>query len=541
MAVNGRLQPLLRRLVEGNDEVRLEMATFLSELVLSREGKEKAAKLGGRTLVDMLDSGYLAGREAALKCLCQLSSLEGNGKTLAEIGILQPLIRDLFVVGMNQLPMKLKEVAATTLANIVNSGIDLEKIPIDADGNTLVSESVLHNLLHLISNTGPAIEIKLLQVLVALASSARASGQVISAIKSSGAIVSLIQFLEAPQKELRGNSVKLLYHLCSQMGQEVADGLRIATGQLSTLVRLIGHNGVSEEQASAARLLANLPVRDTQLTRALLDEGALPIVVNQLNEMNQGIPRVGAARFVNEYKEGLVGILSRFTSLLSDIKVLNLAQEYDLTTMFTNFLNTVGIDGILHASAEALANLSVYSRELSAEPVVTPPKGCFAPFLRKPPKKPSGLCMVHGGICSAKQSFCLLEAKAVLPLVACLEHPDVRVVESCLRALLTLIIDRENLQGGIQALRNADAVQPIIEIMKEHKTELLRQRAVTAVERLLRNEDLAKYIVLDPNVHTALIEAFKYGSNNTRHVAEKALQCLNKIPQFSGVYQTQRF
>ncbi|MCO5607126.1 hypothetical protein L7F22_061319 [Adiantum nelumboides] len=541
MAVNGRVQPLLQRLLEGGEEVRLEMAMFLSELVLSREGKMKAAAMGGKTLVDMLESGYLAGREAALKCLCQLSNLEVNGKTLAEAGILRPLIRDLYVVGVNQLPMKLKEVAATTLANIVNSGVDLEKIPIDAEGNTLISEPTLHNLLHLVSNTGPAIEAKLLQVLVGLASSSRASGPVIMAIKSAGATVSLIQFLEAPQKELRANSIKLLYHLCLQMGQEVADSLRVTTGQLGTLVRLIAMSGVSEEQAAAARLLANLPTEDTQLTRSLLNEGALPMVVKQLDELRQGVSRIGAGRFVSDYKEGLVGILARVTYVMGDVQVVSLAQEYNLTALFTNLLNTAGLDEVQRLSSIALGNLSVYSTELSVPPKVIPQQSCCPCLFSKPPPKPTGLCAVHGGLCSSKQTFCLLEARALPSLVACLDHGNLGVVEAALKALLTLISNPECLHGGVEAWNDADAIQPILDIMREHKTERLRQLAVTAVEGMLRNDNIARTIATDGNVHTALVEAFKCSNNNTRHIAEKALKHLDKIPEQSGLFQTRKF
>lgn len=541
MAVNGRLQPLLRRLVEGGEEDRLEMAVFLSELVLSKEGKIKAAATGGKTLVNMLESGYLAGRDAALKCLCQLSNLDSNGKILAEAGILRPLICDLFAVGANQLPMKSKEVAATTLANIVASGVDLERIPIDADGHTLISEPTLHNLLHLVSNTGPAIEAKLLQVLVGLASSPRASGRVIKAIQSSGATVSIIQFLEAPQRELRANSVKLLYHLCSHMGQEVADGLRITTGQLGTLVRVLGTNGVTEEHAATARLLANLPKDDAQLTLALLNEGALPTVVKQLDELRQGVSRIGAGRFVSDYKEGLVGILARFTYLLGNEKILSLAQEYNLTSLFTNLLNTAGLEEVQRLSALALANLAVYSKELSVLPTEETPKGVCCPFLfQKPTLMPSGLCVVHSGLCSAKETFCLVEARAVQSLVACLDHGNLGVMDAALKALLTLLMDSESLEGGIQVLSNADAIQPILDIMREHKTDHLRQQAVTAVECILRNEDFARVIATDGNVHTALVEAFKYGNNNTRQTAEKALKHLNKIPNFSGVFPTRK-
>ncbi|KAG0594818.1 hypothetical protein M758_UG112600 [Ceratodon purpureus] len=53
------------------------------------------------------------------------------------------------------------------------------------------------------------------------------------------------------------------------------------------------------------------------------------------------------------------------------------------------------------------------------------------------------------------------------------------------------------------------------------------------VDRVLRNGDLARQISGDPHVHTTLVYAFRYGNNS----AEKALKQLNKIPNFSGVFQ----
>jgi hypothetical protein len=164
MAENGRLQPLLTRLVEGPEEVRIEMADDLAHITLTTEGKARAAEAAADVLVQMLGSNSPPERASALRALRSLSSLDSNGDILIEAGVLPPLMRDLFLVGTNTVPMKLKEVSATTLANVVCSSGLWENVPIDADGNTLTSELIIHNFLHLISNTGPAIECKLLQV-----------------------------------------------------------------------------------------------------------------------------------------------------------------------------------------------------------------------------------------------------------------------------------------------------------------------------------------------------------------------------------------
>jgi hypothetical protein len=175
------------------------MIECLSELVLANEAKSTVASNVGPILIEIMQTGTLQAREATLKSLKEISSYESSSKTLIEAGILPPLIKDLFSVGMHKFPMRLKEISASILANLANSHAHLEAIEFEYNGRmvTLLSEDVVHSLLHLISNTGPAIECRLLQVLVGLTDSAVSAKEVVSAIRSSGAIISLIQLIEA--------------------------------------------------------------------------------------------------------------------------------------------------------------------------------------------------------------------------------------------------------------------------------------------------------------------------------------------------------
>jgi hypothetical protein len=52
--------------------------------------------------------------------------------------------------------------------DLVVSSMDFRPIPLDDETTTLLSEDAVHSLLHLISNTGAAIECRLLSVLVGL-------------------------------------------------------------------------------------------------------------------------------------------------------------------------------------------------------------------------------------------------------------------------------------------------------------------------------------------------------------------------------------
>ncbi|KAF6159789.1 hypothetical protein GIB67_030047 [Kingdonia uniflora] len=538
MADNGRLQPLLTLILEGTPETKLSMSTYLGELALSNEVKIFVANRVGLSLVAAMRSGIMQSREAALKALNQISSCEASAKILIEVGILSPLVKDLFTVGPNQLPMRLKEVAATVLSNIVNSGYDFESITLGSSHQTLVSEDIVHNLLHLISNTGPAIECKLLQVLVGLTSSLITVENVVAAIKSSGATISLIQFIEAPQNDLRAASLKLLQNLSPFMGQELADSLRGTAGHISTLIKVISEtNGITEEQAAAVGMLAELPLSDLGLTRELLGEGAFELVISSVIRIRNGETR--GNRFMTPYLEGLVQVLSRLTFVLAeDPGAVALAREQNLAALFTDLLQANGLDKVQLASAVALENLSHESKRLTTLPELPKPSVCVSifPCFSKPPEV-TGLCRIHHGICSLKDSFCLLEGKVVGKLVACLDHMNEKVVAAALAALCTILEDDVDVEKGVMVLNEIDGIKPIFDVLLESRSEILKQRSVFAVERILRTEDIAYDVAGDPKVSAALVDAFRHGDYRTRQIAERALKHVDRIPNFSGIFQ----
>ncbi|KAF9591979.1 hypothetical protein IFM89_011111 [Coptis chinensis] len=84
-------------------------AAIKKMLVLSNDVKVVVARRVGSSLVNIMRSGNMQSREAALKALNQISSSDASAKVvLIEVGILPPLVKDLFTVGANQLPTRLK-------------------------------------------------------------------------------------------------------------------------------------------------------------------------------------------------------------------------------------------------------------------------------------------------------------------------------------------------------------------------------------------------------------------------------------------------
>ncbi|KAL0557363.1 hypothetical protein IC582_005900 [Cucumis melo] len=541
MAEYGRLRPLLTQILEGPPETKQSMAAHLGELVLNNDVKLFVAQTVGSSLINIMRSGDKQSKEAALKALNQISSFEASARVLVQEGILPPLVKDLFTVSSNQLPMKLKEVSATILANVVSSGCDFNSIPVEPNNqSTLVSEDTIHNLLQLISNTGPAIECKLLQVLVGLTSSPSTISSIVNAIRSSGAVISLVQFIEAPQLDLRVSAIKLLQNISPHLSQELADALRGSVGQLSSLFRIIAENtGITEEQAAAVGLLADLPEMDFGLSRQMLDEGAFELVYLRIVQLRQGETRGG--RFLTPFLEGLVRILARITSLVPSADrepdALVFCRRHNLAALFIELLQSNGLDNVQMVSALALENLSLESKNLTQIPTLPEPGFCASifPCLSAQPVL-TGLCPLHRGTCSLRESFCLLEDRAVNKLVALLDHTNEKVVEAALAALSTLLDDGVDVEKGVNILYDADGVQPIFNVLLENRTENLMRRAVWTVERLLRSDDIAIKFSNNPNVSTALVDAFQHGDYKTRQIAERALRHVDKLPNFSNIF-----
>ncbi|KAJ3693366.1 hypothetical protein LUZ60_008846 [Juncus effusus] len=535
MAENGRLLPLLTKLIQGTQEVQLSMIEYLSELVLANDVKPLVASKVGPILISTMQTGTLQAREATLKALREISSNESSSKTLIQFGLLPPLVKDLFSVGVVNFPMRLKEISASILVNLVNCGEYLENVEFEHGGKmvTILSDEVIHSLLHLISNTGPTIECRLLQVLVGLTKSPSSVERVVSAIRSSGAIISLIQFIEAVHREIRLAALKLLSNISPYMGQELCDTLTSSSGSLGSLFLIISEtNTITEEQTASVKLLTELPEKDFSLTRQLYDLGAFKTLAIKMLEIKQG--KIVNNRHVISFQEGIAWVLCRITYHLNESDYLNFALEYDLGNLFLDLLQLRGQDEVQIVSAKALENLSQKSKNLTRIPEIPQPK-CWAVFNK--PKPILGLCRLHKGFCSLKETFCLLEGRAIERLIACLDHRNEKVVEASLGAICTLLNDGVDIVEGVFLLYEAEAIRLILDVLIENRSKIIQQKAVWAVERILRIEDISKEVASDQSVGSALVEAFRTADYRTRQIAERALKHVDKLPNFSTFNQ----
>ncbi|KAL2650280.1 hypothetical protein R1flu_018408 [Riccia fluitans] len=512
MAEANHFKPLVHRLNEGTDMTKILMASALSRMGLTDQGRAALAKEGAVvTLVQMISIGRLEARAAALGALQNLSTLDENRGYLIDAGVVPLMLQLLFSV--TSAAMSLKEYAAAILANIAKASTTAET-KIDISGNILESDETIYQLLSLLNLAGPIIQRHLLTALLGM-SSLPSAISVRNKLRTGGAIQLLLPFCEASDVEVRVQAVCLLYCISGDgHGREMAEHL--GPTYLRALIRLVNVSKRDEERAAAMGVIASLPSSDAQLTQVLLEAEALPAVCNvlTLNNTNTSTTLVR-----NHLLENAVGALLRFTGA-HDKHLLKMIAELDVITKLVQLLG-IGTPLAKQRAAMALSHFSEYSKRLST-PI--PRENGLVWFVCCSSTPEKG-CSVHGGHCSVKGSFCLVAAEAVSPLVQTLDEKEDGAAEAALGALKTLLND-ERWEKGAHVLAECQGINPIIRLLT-CGTPGAKEMAVWILEKLFRIE---KYrTAFGAAAQMPLIDLTQKGSIATKPLAAKILAHLNVL------------
>lgn len=524
----------------GSEEMQMEMGSYLSEIVLGDDGKTYVAEKASASLIKMVHNGNSLARKAAFKALLQISSCHPISRTLVDAGIVPIMTEEMFTRKIYNEPMNSQEEAAAILANILESDLDLEALQVNTHGHTMVSDYVIYNIIHMIKNSMPDnLTINLIKILLCLMKSPKSVVRVVAVIKETESSYTLIELIDAQLEELSIASTKLLINLAPHMGHTLADRLCKTRGQPENLIKNIDNSQITEKHAVWAGLLSKIPHQNLTLNLALLNRDVVPTVLKRVHEIQRGIAR--RSRFSSSYMEGLVGILVRFTTTLYDAQILFLAREHNLTSVFTDLLIRSGSDEVRRLSAIGLENLSAESIHLSKTPQISKPKlrrYWFRCFLGGSPqdRKIQEVCPVHRGACSSQGTFCLIESRALEKLLACLDNENVGVVEASLSAICTLLDDKVDVERSVSLLSEANVVQHVLNVLREHREEAVWRKSFWMIEKfLIKGGDRSlSDISQDRLLPSTLVSAFHHGDSSTRQMAEKILKHLNKMPNFSS-------
>ncbi|KAF7826217.1 U-box domain-containing protein 44-like [Senna tora] len=512
MAKANYFKHLLQRLSTGPDDVKMIMATTLAEMELTDHNKESLFQGGVLDpLLHLVSYGDTQVKTTAIKALRNLSSLKKNGLEMIRQGAVRPLLDLLFRHSLP--PSSLREhVAAITL--------QLAESTIAQDTQTPVSlfesDDDVFSLFSLIRFTVLDVQRNIIQTFYALSQSPSAS-YIKTKLIACSAVQVLIQMCENENinLSLRASAVKLLSCLVESC-DEASILENINQKSIENLLRILRSSSDEEEVASAMGILCHLP-EIQEITQWLLDGSVLPLIYKYIQE--------GKDRDLlkKNLVENSVGALCRFT-VPTNTEWQKSAAETGIITVLVQLLEC-GTTLTKQRAALCLTRFSKSSLRLSKP--ISKRKGlwCFS--------APEEIgCLVHGGICAVKSSFCLVEADAVGPLARTLGEPDPGVCEASLDALLTLI-EGERLQSGCKVLEPAKAIPAMIRFLGSPSPGL-QEKSLQALERIFRlMEFKQKY---GASAQIPLVDLTQRGNGSVRSMAARILAHLNVLHDQSSYF-----
>ncbi|GLT84823.1 hypothetical protein SLE2022_030350 [Rubroshorea leprosula] len=510
MARANYFKHLLQRLFEGSEDIKMTMATTLSEMELTDHNKVVLLEGGVLApLLHLVSHGDIEMKKVAVRALRNLSSVPRNGLQMIREGVVEPLL-DLLLRHSSSSSLR-GQVAATIMHLALSTASqDCSETPI----TLLEPEEDIFRLFSLINLTGPEIQQSILQIFLALCQSPSAA-DIKTKLTQCSAIQVLVQLCEHNDKKIRSNAVKLLCCLVKD-GDEATILELVGQKWLETLLRIIQTSDDEEETTSALGIISDLP-ENPQITEWLLGAGGIPIIVSFLQRGRRNdshkVPLL----------ENAVGAICRFTDPIN-LEWQKRAAEADIIPVLVHLLD-YGTALTKKYAAISLCRFSQSSPRLSH----SGPKRKGFWCLSAPPETS---CPVHGGICSIESSFCLVEADAVRPLVRALEESDPQACEASLDALLTLI-EGERLQSGSKVLAEANAIQPMIKFLGSPSL-MLQEKSLSALERIFRlPEYKQKY---GPSAQMPLVDLTQRGNSSMKSLSARILAHLNVLHDQSSYF-----
>ncbi|XP_008800201.1 U-box domain-containing protein 44-like [Phoenix dactylifera] len=453
MAEAGYFMPLLRYLKEGSDMHKILMATAISRMELTDQMKAVLGEEGSiEPLVKMFISGNLEAKLSALGALRNLSSLAENIPLLISSGIVAPLLQLLFSV--TSVLMTLREPASAILASLAQSEL------------ILTNKDVAQQMLSLLNLSSPTIQSHLLHALNSIASHSKAK-RARAKMKENGAVQLLLPFLTESNVEIRNIALKLLFNLSKDFAGELTE--QLGETQLNILVNIISASASDSEKAGAVGILSSLPVNDKKATEILTRLKLLPVLISLL-----GVSISASSTPTRRWLlESIAGVMIRFT-VPWDKKLQKVSAAHGVIPCLVKLLSSGSVIAKSRA-ATSLAQLSQNSLALC--------KVKSSRWFCIPPSSET-LCEVHRGNCIVKNTFCLVKAGALSPLVQILEGKEREADEAVLSALATLMQD-ELWENGSNTLDKAGGIQALIRILGVGSLKS-QEKAIWMLERIFR-------------------------------------------------------
>lgn len=286
---------------------------------------------------------------------------------------------------------------------------------------------------------------------------------------------------------------------------------------LETLLSIIKTSKDEEEVAAALRIISDLPIGYTHVTRWIADAGAITVFVSYIRDAKLVGP------FRNKLIENALRVLCRFT-MSTNRECQKIAAQSGLIPLLVPLLGS-GTPAAKRYAATLLCQFSESSPSLSRLAERHGGFWCFAP-------PPEIQCPVHNGVCSVETSYCLLEADAIGPLLSLLGESDSSICDAALSALSTLI-EGERLQSGSKVLHESNGIAPIVKVLSSRSTEL-QEKALNVLERIFRLQEYKR--IYGALAQMPLVDITQRSNGPVRALAARILAHLDVLHDQSSYF-----
>ncbi|KAI4339086.1 hypothetical protein MLD38_024066 [Melastoma candidum] len=459
MAEAGYFKPLVHYLKEGSEMSKILMASAVYRMELTDQHKSVLGEDGAvDPLANMLSAGKLEAKLCSLSALQKLISLTENVPRLVNTGIVGYLLQLLFSV--TSVLMTLREPVSAILARIA----ECESV--------LVNPRVAQQMLSLLNLCSPKIQNHLLQALNSISTHPSAS-RVRRKMKENGVIQLILPFITENNSKIRISALKLLHNLSKDSGNEL--GEHFGEYYLQNLLDIISYSANESERATAVGILGNLPLTDNKVTEIMRKSNLLPALLSELASASE--TTISADCGGGSFAEGTACVLIRFTNP-SDKKLQLYAVENGVVPQLVKLLSS----GTPLASRSAATSLSQLSQNTVSLGKSRRSRWSCVP----PPALPH--CEVHERRCAAKNTFCLVKAGAVAPLIEILGREEMESSHEAVTGALATLVEDEFWENGCNYLAKMSAIPAIIKVA-EFGTTAASEKASLILEKTFRIDE----------------------------------------------------
>lgn len=475
-------------------------------------------------VIQMLSSNSPVCKSACLKCIKTLIAHSKMVKRLLSDPATIPLL--LGLIQFVRSDPHLKHEAAEILALMVGA-CQHPQFELHHGLQELQSEHNVNVFLQLIANTERETKIQFLHLLVKLCYK---SEKVRNLIESNNdAITQLFSSLDSDQPVVRRWAMRLIH--CISEGNPNGVPLPPSPGKetaINTVAAIFTCSPDVEERSLAAGIISQLPKDDIYVDEVLCKSEALKAiheVICSMDGRHNGI-RTPACQDASLLEIALAALL-HFT----DPTKPELQRQVGKLEVYPSLIRVLSTGSSLakQRAASALADLSqstsvsVSNATLTAKQTKTlMPMFDMTKLLLSMSWCCSSWgdhqssCSVHGAACSPRETFCLVKADAVKPLVRNLNDMESGVAEAALTALETLLADHSTLSHAIAVIVDSQGVLAILQVLEKGSlsaktkaldlfqmiqkhtriTDTLLQRSERILIQLLDDDALKKKVAL---------------------------------------------